>query len=99
MGRLYKDEKKKIISIIFRINKFSILEMALNVAYELEWTYVRGCVSLGNNIDFGSKDCKKYPGESTETTVCFCNDEDFCNGSQNLINSNVIITLVVASIL
>merc|ERR1712136_521784 len=74
-------------------------QMALNVAYELEWTYVRGCVSLGNNIDFGSKDCKKYPGESTETTVCFCNDEDYCNGSQNLISSNVIITLVVASIL
>ena len=73
--------------------------MALNVAYELEWTYVRGCVALGNNIDFGSKDCKKYPGESTETTVCFCNNEDFCNGSQNLVSLNVIITLVVASIL
>ena len=74
---------------------FFILEMALNVAYELEWTYVRGCVSLGNDIDFGTKDCKKYPGESTETTVCFCNG-DLCNGAQNLINLNVFIVLVVA---
>ena len=74
---------------------FFILEMALNVAYELEWTYVRGCVSLGNDIDFGTKDCKKYPGESTETTVCFCK-EDLCNGAQNLISLNVFIALVVA---
>ena len=78
---------------------FLIIEMALNVAYELEWTYVRGCVSLGNNIDFGNKDCKTYPGSSTETTVCFCNGEDLCNGAQNLISSNVFISLVMAFVL
>ena len=70
--------------------------MALNVAYELEWTYVRGCVALGNNIDFGKKDCKKYPGDTTETTVCFCNGEDFCNGGQNLISFNILIGFVIA---
>ena len=92
-------KRKKIISLIFIINNFSIVEMALNVAYELEWTYVRGCVALGNDIDFGNKDCKTYPGSSTETTVCFCNGEDLCNGAQNLISSNVIIALVIAFVL
>ena len=51
------------------------------------------------NIDFENKDCKTYPGSSTETTVCFCNGEDLCNGAQNLISSNVFIALVMAFVL
>ena len=61
---------------------------------EYEWTYVRGCVSLGNEIEEINK-CHTYPGLSTETTVCFCS-EDGCNGSQNVIGLNIILVFLMA---
>ena len=61
---------------------------------EYEWTYVRGCASLGNE-GLEINKCHSYPGKSTETTVCFCS-EDGCNGSQNLIGLNVILVFLSA---
>lgn len=64
---------------------------------EYEWTYIRGCVALGNEVDEINK-CHTYPGESTETTVCFCS-KDECNGGQNLLGFNITMMFLMTLLL
>merc|ERR1711981_1496528 len=61
---------------------------------EYVWTYVRGCATLGNDLEKIDK-CHTYPGTSTETSVCFCSTDN-CNGSQNLVGYNILSVLFIA---
>ena len=64
-----------------KLSIFVIISRILDYG-DYVYTYVRGCVALGNDI--GLDKCKTYKSDSTETTVCFCNEE-LCNKSNHLI--------------